>query len=450
MTKPSARDVAARSLSRVFEDAAHAAIALDTEIERAGLDGRDAGLATELTYGVLRVEGHLDETARALSSRGTLIDHHEALAHLFIGLYSISFLDRIPPFAAVSEAVDAIRALIGEKPAGFANAILRAHARTIETKGRPPLGRTIVESTPGWLKGALRKSIGRRGSIDFLASAAHPPPLHLAVGDPFRRGAIIEALCAESAGRDSESEGASFEPLPRTPHGVRGTSSKHPRRLSGYDQDWIVQEEGAQLVALALGATPGATVLDACAGRGNKAWLLSHIVGPTGAITLVDKFPSKLEAFSTRDPKIARIETALVDLSVGLGDIEGRQYQFILVDAPCSGVGTLRRRPEIARAKSEASITELAELQFQITKRAATLLGPGGVLVYAVCSVLEEECESVVARLLQEPGLSLTPAELTTTLGPELAPDGASAIRLLPHVHDTDGFFVARFRRVAG
>ena len=441
MKKPSARDVAARTLARVFEDAAHAAIALDTEIERSGLDGRDAALATELTYGVLRVEGHLDETARALSNRGTLIDHREALAHLFIALYSVSFLDRVPPFAAVSEAVEAIRGLIGEKPAAFANAILRAHARTIEAKGRPPLARTIVESTPGWLKGALRKSIGRRGSIDFLASAAHPPPLHLAVGDPSRRAAMIEALC-----RASDSEGASFEPLQHSPHGIRGTSSKHPRRLSGYDQDWIVQEEGAQLVALALGAQRGATVLDACAGRGNKAWLLSHLVGPNGAITLVDKYPAKLAAFATRDPKIANTDTALVDLSVGLGDLEGT-FQYILVDAPCSGIGTLRRRPEIARAKSEENISELAELQFQITKRAASLLGPGGVLVYAVCSVLEEECESVVARLLSEQSLSLTSAALPSTFGPALAPEGASTLRLLPNVHGTDGFFIARFQR---
>ncbi len=143
---------------------------------------------------------------------------------------------------------------------------------------------------------------------------------------------------------------------------------------------------------------------------------------------------------------IASTDTALVDLSVGLGDLEGT-FQYILVDAPCSGIGTLRRRPEIARAKSEENISELAELQFQITKRAASLLGPGGVLVYAVCSVLEEECESVVARLLSEQSLSLTSAALPSTFGPALAPEGASTLRLLPNVHGTDGFFIARFQR---
>ena len=441
------RAIAARVLTRVWEDRAHAAAVLDAEIQRAGeRDVREAGLATELTYGVLRMQGYLEETGRSLSSRGTLIDHYEARAHLLIALYSISFLSRIPVFAAVSEGVAGIKRLIGEKPANFANAILRAHALTIEKKGRPDPKKTILESTPSWLKGALRGSLGRREALDFLTAGAESPPLHLAVADANERAAILARLRAAAPGRDDGDEPGPehFEPTHYSPHGIIARAVAHPRSLPGFEQEWIVQEEGAQLVALALGAKPGESVLDACAGRGNKSWLLSHQVGPSGSVTLVDKYPAKLAAFIARGQAKSKLATHALDLTVGIGELTRESFDRVLVDAPCSGIGTLRRRPEIGLHREEADLVELAALQLAITQRASGLLRPGGTLVYAVCSVLKAECEDVVERLLEtEP---LEPLPLKGTLPEELVAEN-HALRLLPNKHGTDGFFLAAFRR---
>jgi 16S rRNA (cytosine967-C5)-methyltransferase len=439
------RAIAARVLTRVWEDRAHAAAVLDAEIQRAGeRDVREAGLATELTYGVLRMQGYLEETGRSLSSRGTLIDHYEARAHLLIALYSISFLDRIPVFAAVSEGVAGIKRLIGEKPANFANAILRAHALTIEKKGRPDPKKTILESTPSWLKGALRGSLGRREALDFLTAGAESPPLHLAVADAKEREAILARLRAYSDESGEPPEQQHFEPTRFSPHGIIARAVAHPRSLPGFEREWIVQEEGAQLVALALGAQPGDAVLDACAGRGNKSWLLSQQVGPSGKVTLVDKYPAKLAAFIARGEAKSQLATHALDLTVGIGELTRESFDRVLVDAPCSGIGTLRRRPEIGLHREEADLAELAALQLAITQRASGLLRPGGTLVYAVCSVLKAECEDVLARLLEtEP---LEPLPLKGTLPEELVAENHT-LRLLPNKHGTDGFFLAAFRR---
>jgi 16S rRNA (cytosine967-C5)-methyltransferase len=441
MNPTDARGAAAHVLARVFADGAHASAVLDRAVVE--LAPRDAALATELTSGVLRTEAFLVETARAYSRRGTLIDHPEALAQLLIAVYSLSFLDRVPPFAAVSEAVAAIKRLIGDKPAAFANAVLRAYADKLERRPRPKLADAIFESTPGWLKGALRASLGRREAQSFLAAAATPAPLHLAVGETELRASTLAEL-ARSVDQD---RGGTFELGGLSPHAIVARGVSHPRSLPGFEERWIVQEEGAQLCALALGDVRGATVLDACAGRGNKSWLLSHRIGPDGVIALADTHPAKLEAFAARDPHVARTETHGVDWAAGLGDLAGRTFDHVIVDAPCTGVGTLRRRPEIARQRAPESVDELAALQLAILTRVAPLVRPGGTLVYAVCSVLRAECEEVLARFTSaEP--TWAPAPLVDVL-PALVGDDATRahVRLLPETHGTDGFFFARFRR---
>jgi 16S rRNA (cytosine967-C5)-methyltransferase len=187
------------------------------------------------------------------------------------------------------------------------------------------------------------------------------------------------------------------------------------------------------VAGLAVRARPGETVLDACAGRGNKTALLARAVGPTGAVDACDSSPSKLERLGDEMARVglrARA-TFAVDWGVGSGEVTGA-YDAVLVDAPCSGVGTLRRRPEIALRREGDDLVELARAQLAIATRAASHVRPGGRLVYVVCSVLREECEAVLEPLLQSlPELSLA----------------APAERILPHVDGTDGYFIARLSR---
>ena len=438
-----ARAVAADVLVRVWGAGAFASSALDAELRRLDLDPRDAALATELVYGVLRAEGYLDDRLAALSRQGYAKDPR-VRAHLLMAAYTLAFLDRIPLFAAVSEAVAGVRAAGDERVAGFANAVLRRLGSELEGK-RPALPDAIVASAPGWLRGALRRSIGRAGATAYLAAGPVPPPIGLCLGAGEDRATWIDTL-------QKAAPGATIEAGKVSPRAIVVRAAGDVRRLPGAGEAWIVQEEGAQVVALAAEAKPGERVLDACAGHGNKTWLLAQEVGPTGAVDAADLYPQKLEQLRAAAPGRLVGATYAVDWTAGVGEVPDG-YDRVIVDAPCSGVGTLRRRPEIARNRDEADLARLAALQVAITRRAATRVREGGRLVFAVCSVLREECEDVVAALLEgeELGVRLEAAPFESEVARGIAAE-SNMLRVLPHVQGTDGYFVASFvvRRAAG
>jgi 16S rRNA (cytosine967-C5)-methyltransferase len=433
-------------LVRVWSSDAFASAALDAELSRGGdIDARDARLATELVYGVLRTQGAMEARLAALTSKGKLtIDSPAVRAHLLIGAYAILFLDRIPAFAAVSEAVGAIRAEGDVRTGSFANAVLRKLAAEVDDKGRPAVVEMASASAPGWLRGALRRSIGRSGAEAYLSAGPVPPPIGLSLLMGEDRAAWLERL------RAAAPEG-SFEAGNASPRAILVRGAGDVRRLPGAGDAWIVQEEGAQMVALALGARSGERVLDACAGRGNKTWLLAQEVGPEGAVDAADLFESKLVKLREGPAGRGVQSTFAVDWAKGVGCVPG-DYDRVLVDAPCSGVGTLRRRPEIALRRTPEDVKRLSELQIAIVRSAATRVKDGGRLVLAVCSVLREEAEEVVDRIVKEPvgGVGLEAAAIDAEAVRTVAAEGATAFRLLPHVNGTDGYFVAVFlvRRV--
>lgn len=439
-----ARRVAERVLVRVWSADAFAAAVLDTEIARhEHIDGRDRGLATELVYGVLRTQSALEARLISLTKKGKLDLSEPARAHLLMGAYSICFLDRIPTFAAVNEAVAGIVSTGDTRTASFVNALLRKLAAEVEKSGRPSLAETIAASAPGWLRGALRRSLGRKEAEAYLSAGPVPPPIGLSLHSGEDRATWIETL--RKAAPD-----ASFEPGQTSPRAILVSGAGDVRQLPGAGQAWIVQEEGAQIVAQALGARPGECVLDACAGRGNKSWLLADAVGPTGAVDASDLYPAKLEKL--RDGFGARLvrQTFVVDWSVeqNPGVTPPRTYDRVLVDAPCSGTGTLRRRPEIALHRKADDVQRLSELQTTIVKNAALHVKPGGRLVYAVCSVLREESEQVVDTLVDKPlanGMRLIAIPFENEIAKALAAEGASTLRLSPSIHGTDGYFIANF-----
>ena len=219
---------------------------------------------------------------------------------------------------------------------------------------------------------------------------------------------------------------ATFGPGKRSPLAILAWGAGRITDLPGYEEGaWTPQEEGSQVVALTLGARPTDRVLDACAGRGNKTGLL---LGTGASVDAADLHPKKLDRLRLELARIhfAPSETFAIDWSAGPGDATG-PYDKILVDAPCSGTGTLRRRPEIGLRREESDLTALTRLQKTILAQTAGLLRPGGRLVYAVCSVLREEGEEVI--------------DTASSLGLVLE----ESFRLLPGTDGTDGYFVAAF-----
>jgi 16S rRNA (cytosine967-C5)-methyltransferase len=432
-----ARDVALRVLVRVEKERAFAAAALEAELTRAAdLDARDRALATELVYGSLRVAPWLEAQIAPHAPRGTArLDAH-VRASLTLAAYQLYFT-RVPAFAAVHEAVQAVREARGARVGAFANAVLRkvatqaAAVRALEGAEIRLLEDATVESTPPWLRDALERSLGPSDTRAFLRCAVQPPAVALrvegAIERPAERDAWVDRLRAAAPE-------ASVEPGRASPLAVLVRAAGKPQKLPGFAEGaWSVQEEGSQVAALALGAQPGEIVLDACAGRGNKTALLARAVGAGGAVDACDASPAKLERL---EGELARVglrarATFAVDWSVGSGDVSGA-YDRVLVDAPCSGIGTLRRRPEIALRRKPDDLAALARAQSAIARQAAAHVRAGGTLAYVVCSVLREEGEAVVHSLL------------------EALPDFAAlepSFRLLPHIHGTDGYFVAKLVR---
>jgi len=440
---PSARSIAAQVLARVDQDGAFAAASLDTELSRAvQLEPRDRALATELAYGTLRVRPWLDARLERHAKRGIAGLPAKARAHLEVGAYQLFFLSRVPAFAAVNEAVDGARAAGGAKVAAFANAILRALSREASNE-KVSVEEAIVASAAPWLKASLGRALGEEAVAPFLASGAETPPLGIRVSTPDARDPWIARL------REALPD-ASFEPGRVSPLAIRALGAGKPQALPGWSSgDWTVQEEGSQLVALALGAREGEVVLDACAGRGNKTSALAAIVGPGGAVDAADVHAPKLEAL-TRE--LARLKLSVrgkyaVDWSVGSSDVP-RDFDRVLVDAPCSGVGTLRRRPDLQTRRTADDLAALATLQGAILSRASGRVRRGGYLVYAVCSVLREEAEDVVASFLaSHADFAAVPFDSAPARAAAASPD-ASSLRLLPHVHGTDGYFLSSLQRL--
>jgi 16S rRNA (cytosine967-C5)-methyltransferase len=435
-----ARDVAARVLVRVAKDRAFASATLEAELARAvQLEPRDRALATELVYGSLRVEPWLLKEVGQFAPRGLDSVDARVRALLVIAAYQLFFM-RVPAFAAVSEAVMAVKRERGPRMGAFANAVLRKVATRAETIEPAERDEAIVVSTPAWLREGLERALTAEGALAFLKAGIESPAVALRVEVAAERDAWIERLRAAAPE-------ASFEAGHVSPRAILARGAGKPQSLPGWsDGAWTVQEEGSQLAALAVGAREGETVLDACAGRGNKTGVLARAVGPSGAVDACDSGPSKLERLGD---ELARLElkvraTFAVDWTVGSGEVHG-EYDRVLVDAPCTGVGTLRRRPEIGLRREATDLAAMAREQLAIASRAAEHVRPGGALVYVVCSVLHEEAEEVIAALLAARP-ELTPAPFDAPEARAVAGD-ATSFRVLPHVQGTDGYFVAMLRR---
>ncbi len=429
---PTARDVAARVVARVVEEQSFAAAALEAELGRAmQLEPRDRALATELVYGTLRVMPWLLAEIGRHAARGVGSIEERVRAPMVVAAYQLWFT-RVPAFAAVSEAVETVRRMRGPRVAAFANAVLRKVSQRAEkeragAKDPDAMRETaIVESIPAWLRAALARAMPESDARAFLAMGTEPPPVALRVERAGERDAWIAKLRAAVPG-------ATFEPGRMSPLAILARGAGRPQSLPGWSEGaWTVQEEGSQVAALAVGAREGELVLDACAGRGNKTAVLARAVGSTGAVDACDTSPTKLARLQE---DLARLglhvrATYAVDWTVGSGEVTGT-YDRVLVDAPCTGIGTLRRRPEIALRLKEADLVDRPRAQLAIASRAADHVRPGGSLAYVVCSVLREEAEGVIEALVRA--------------RPELKPIESS--RLLPHVHGTDGYFVARLER---
>lgn len=421
-----ARRIAVETLEAVYRRGGFAAAELDKACaQRVNSSTADRALATELVYGVLRTRGALEARLREHAKRGLAGNDQRVVLHMLLAVYQLAFLSRVPTYAAISEAVSAVRELRGAKVAGFCNAVLRR----LSERPHPKLEEAIAQSVPVWLRAALEETVGPARTLGLLGAGP-------ATGD--ERAWSPTPTMRLRAGQPAPAwlEGASPGTLVPQAHRIRGAGDLRRKKEHELGQ-FVVQDEGSMFGALALGTRAGERVLDCCAGRGQKASLLAEQLGSNGTLWVTDKTERKLDALQREFQRLGLPQPTakVVDWQHAQPDVP-RDFDRVLVDAPCTGSGTLRRRPEIALRLTPEDVPRLATLAESILRNAANHVRPGGRVLFVVCSVLSREGEAVIERVSDV----LRPT-LFDWDHPVLT--GLTHIRLLPDVHGTDGFFIA-------
>lgn len=443
--------LALRVLSRVEQVRAFADLSLHAALARSELAPADRALATELVYGTLRWRGRLDFLLAHVSDR-TLADLDPIVrSTLRVGAYQLVFSDRIPASAAVDESVRCVQAAGAERASGFVNAVLRRLAVEHDAMALPglaadPLGHLVhALSLPSWIAERWLARFGADEAAALAESLNRVPPCSVRAN---RLRGSRDALLAELRERHPDAAACRMAP-DGIVLGRRGDPGLDPAFRDGR---FTVQDEASQLVVELLDPQPGERVLDVCAAPGGKATAIAERVGAGGSVQALDRHERRLGLLmrDTRRLGIGNVSALPCDASQPLPErLVATGFDRVLVDAPCSGLGTLRRNPDARWRLQPEDIPRLAELQRSILRNAAPCLKPGGALVYSTCTLLPEENEAVVEAFLRDsPGFRLVPrAELPERLQP-LA-DEAGCVRLFPHRHDTDGFFAARFERLS-
>jgi 16S rRNA (cytosine967-C5)-methyltransferase len=416
-----ARDVARRVLDRVDKGGAWATLSLDGELARSGLDERDRRLVSELVYGVLRHRARLD---RALASHADLRrTPPRVVTALRVAAYQLLFLDRVPGYAAVDDAVGAARAVGGAKLAGFCNAVLRKLSTTREPAlPLDPRARLELEySLPAWIADELAVAAGDRLG-ELAAAFCQPAPL-IARANALRT--TREALIAQLAAAGVTASAVPAAPMAIALDGL-GDPARSPTFTAGL---WTVQDTGAQRVGLAAAPHAAQRILDACAGVGGKSTHLAELAGDAARIDAADQSRTKLElaAETARRLGITSIHGVTCDLLDPAAPL-APAYDLIVLDAPCTGLGVLRRHPDAKWRLVPGDVPRLAALQRQLLDAVVPRLAPGGTLVYSVCTFTRAEGPAQVAALVERTGLRLVEEQRTWP-------------------PDADAFYLARLER---
>ena len=444
-----ARLLALRVLERVSRAGAYADLALHAALGRSSLNTADRAFATELVYGTLRLRGRIDYYLRHLLDRD--LDKLEplVLTALRLGAYQVMFMDRVPDTAAVDQSVRCIRAAGADRATGLVNAVLRRLSTDRETIALPCLDDdpvkylADVQSLPRWIAERWLEIYGVESAVALARACNVAPPLTVRVNS--LQGSVVELL------NDLRERFPEAAPCRYARDGVvlgrKGNPALDPAFLAGR---YTVQDESSQLVTGLLDPQPGEKILDVCAAPGGKTTAIAERVGPTGSVVAVDRHPRRLGLVdrAARRLALSGVRCVAFDATRPLNDLAPQNgFDRVLVDAPCSGLGTLRRNPDARWRVRPEDPGRLAEIQRAIVVNAAAVLRPGGVLVYSACTMLPEENEAIVDSFLETTKSFFPAAPDNLPAEVQSVVDQSGYLRLLPHLHDSDGFFAARLEK---
>lgn len=454
-----ARRAAHDILSRVDQEDAYASVLLQG-LDNARLPVRDAALATELVYGVLRDRMFLDHVILAYSSRPLERINEPVLIALRLALHQILRLHRIPPRAAVHEAVSIVRRARrggGAAPAAFVNGLLRSVLREptriparprFEACADPAAALALAESHPRWMVERWIRQFGLPEAAELLSAQNRPASLAFrCASGGATPGSVAAALSAE---------GIDARPSRYLDDFLIAEGGALQRTRSFREGHLYIMDEASGLVArIAAGGLPerAARVLDACSAPGGKGIALAEKLGADGTLVMADIHPARLRLLRQNAIRLG-IDPCVVAADMAGHDapfVPAAKFDAVLVDAPCTGTGVIRRHPELRYRVDEAHLARVVELQARLLRRCARLVREGGSLTYSVCSLETEEGIDQVERLLSEDA-SLRVEDPRAWL-PEAAKGlvtekaGWPFLMTLPHRDGLDGFFAARLRK---
>ena len=420
--------------------------ALKKQLAAAELSGRDAALATQLCFGVLQNQMLLDFYLSKFSNIPLKRMEGKVVQTLRLGAYQMLFLTRIPHSAAVNSAVTLVKTRCkNPRAAGMVNGILRSMERSLQNmpvipQGDPVAYLSTLYSHPEWLVKEFILSLGEEETAQMLAADNSQPPTAVMVNTTRTTAEELKAML--------EADHVEAEPHPWLENCLLLHRTGDLERLEAFQQGlFYVQDPASRLSVLAAGAKPGMKVLDCCAAPGGTSFAAAIAMENQGEIVSCDLHPHKKKLIQAGADRLGLtiISPKTADGKVFRPEWENA-FDLVLVDAPCSGLGVIRKKPDI-RYKDPAPLADLPAVQLDILRNAARYVKPGGTLMYSTCTLLYRENGEVVETFLAEN--NSYKAEAFPLPGPVGLVQGGS-VTLWPHRHGTDGFFISKMRREEG
>ena len=451
MTSKNSRQIALEALRLIQRRNAYADVALDCTLSRARQDDTilpesDRRLITELVYGCTRRQKTLEAVLQNFLQKPIAKLPPDLLIILQIGVYQLFFLDRIKPSAIVHTTVELVKENNLKGLSGFTNGVMRSILRA---KEKEDILANITDlasfySFPEWLIELWQKEFGQEAIANICNWFNQTPHLDLRVNLLYTTRDQVLAAFAEAE--------IDAEPIPHLPEGIRvaqgaGDVSKLPKFKEGW---WSVQDASAQLVTYLLDPQPNEIVIDACAAPGGKTTHISDRMNNTGKVYALDRLANRLKKVEQNTARlgITNVQTLEIDCrEFDAAKVLEEKCDRVLLDVPCSGLGTLHRHADARWRQTPEEPYKLAKTQIEILDHATEWVKPEGVIVYSTCTLHPAENEEVITQFLENhPDWRIVPPDVNNPAAHFVSDRGW--IKVLPHEHDMDGFFMVKLQRV--
>lgn len=439
----SAREIALNILYDIFINEAFSNISIKKHIGEE-VNPKEEGLTREIVYGVLENDIYIEYIISKASKIKLKKIHPVILIILKVGVYQLIFMDRIPPSAAVNESVNMAKKHGHKGTIGFVNGILRNISRNkdefmkIEAKNKADYI-SIKYSHPKWMVERWIKEYGVEFTEELCKKNNESPPLNIRVNTlKTNKELLIDKLTAYGF---------------MVKDGKLAKDSlviENPVRITELSEfklgHFIIQDESSSLVGQIMDPTPGSTIIDCCSAPGGKSTHLAQLMNNKGRILSQDIYEHKIKLI---EENAERLGISIIETSISDGTKRDKSLinkaDYLLLDAPCSGLGLIRRKPEIKRNRKEEDIAELVKIQYNILNNVKDYLKAGGILVYSTCTIEKDENINIINRFLEEnKNFKLVNIEDKISDTQNMDTLKLGYIQLFPHIHDTDGFYIAK------